>query len=153
MKIKPVHNPKKSRKARSKRTRLGAFAVLVVLAIAVVATIALPRTSSQGKQRKFKATKAILMDKATGRLRKPTLDETDAMVAQISSLTNRSTEGLATQQTVNGGEMMDLDGRFGGVVLGRANADGTTEVRCVFTLEEAAEFLGLEEEGSFGESQ
>jgi hypothetical protein len=30
-------------------------------------------------------------------------------------------------------------------VLGRANADGTTEVRCVFTMEEAAEFLGLQE--------
>ena len=38
---------------------------------------------------------------------------------------------------------MDLKGRFGGVVLGRANADGTTEVRCVFTMEEAEEFLGL----------
>lgn len=146
MKTKPVHNLAKARKARSNRMRFGAFAALVVLVIAVVATIALPRTSSQGKQKKFRATKAILMDKATGLLRKPTLEETDAMVAQISTLTNRSTEGLATQQTVNGGTMMDLDGRFGGVVLGRANADGSTDVRCVFTMEEAAEFLGLEED-------
>jgi hypothetical protein len=30
-------------------------------------------------------------------------------------------------------------------VLGRAKSDGTTEVRCVFSMEEAAEFLGLEE--------
>jgi hypothetical protein len=41
--------------------------------------------------------------------------------------------------------MMDLDGRFGGVVLGRAKDDGTTEIRCVFTMEEAVAFLGLEE--------
>jgi len=45
---------------------------------------------------------------------------------------------------------MGLEGRFGGVVLGRAHADGTTEVRCVFTMEEAAEFLGLEEDLGLG---
>ena len=41
---------------------------------------------------------------------------------------------------------MNLEDRFGGVVLGRATADGGTEVRCVFTLEEATDFLGLTED-------
>jgi hypothetical protein len=41
--------------------------------------------------------------------------------------------------------MMSLQGAFGSVVLGRALADGTTETRCVTTLEEAVTFLGLEE--------
>ena len=68
------------------------------------------------------------------------------MVAQISALANRSTDGLATKSSANGTQMMDLQGRMGSVVLGRATADGGTEVRCVFTLEEATDFLGLEED-------
>jgi hypothetical protein len=68
------------------------------------------------------------------------------MVLQISQLTNRSTEGLTEMPAANGGVAMDLQGRFRSVILGRANADGTTEVRCVFSIEEAAEFLGLEQE-------
>jgi hypothetical protein len=67
------------------------------------------------------------------------------MVDQIKSLTNRSTDGLTSTQHPNGMVSIDLEGRANGVVLGRANADGTTEVRCVFSIEEAAEFLGLEE--------
>jgi hypothetical protein len=145
MRTKPVHNHGKTKRAKSKRVSVVIFASLVVLAIAVVATIALPRNSSQAKQKKFRATKEIVLDQATGKLRKPTAEETDLMVEQISKLTNRSTEGLTVQPAAQGGEMMDLDGRFGGVVLGRARADGTTEVRCVFTMEEAVAFLGLEE--------
>ena len=38
---------------------------------------------------------------------------------------------------------VDLDGGFGGILLARPNDDGTWETRCVFTLEEGAEFLGL----------
>ena len=64
---------------------------------------------------------------------------------QISTLTNRTTEGLTVTQHQNGMKSMSLEGRFSGVILGRANEDGTTEVRCVMTLEEAVDFLGLEE--------
>lgn len=134
----------KTRKTKGKRARVGIFIALVVLAIATVATIAVPRKSSQAQPKKYKATKEIIKDQATGTLRKPTPEETDLMVAQISSLTNRSTEGLTTTQSANGTQMMDLQERFGGVVLGVATADGGTEVRCVFTLEEAVAFLGLE---------
>ena len=129
---------------KSKRLRIGLFVVFVVLAIAIVATIALPRNSSHAAPKKYKATRETIRDNATGTLRKPTPEETDAIVQQIASLTNRSTEGLTSTQTANG-TGMDLEGRFGGVVLGRATADGGTEVRCVFTLEEATDFLGLEE--------
>ncbi len=131
---------------KGKRARVGICVAFVVLAVAVVATIALPRKSSQASQKKYKATKAIILDQATGALRKPTPEEVDTMVRQISSLTNRSTRGLTATRSANGTEMVDLQGRFGGVVLGRATADGGTEVRCVFTLEEATDFLGLEED-------
>lgn len=145
MKVKPVRNGSKTRRSKSKRLRVAALATLVVLAVAVVAAIAQPQNSSRGKHKKFKATKEIILDQSTGTLRKPTVEETEMMVAQISSLTKQSTENLTVQQAFQGGEMMDLEGGFRGVVLGRATADGETEVRCVFTLDEATEFLGLEE--------
>ena len=145
MRSKPVSNLGTAKRAKSLRVRVAALAVLAVLAIAVVASIALPRNSSQASPKKFKATKEIIFDKATGTVRKPTAEETDAMVSQISVLTNRSSEGLTVKQTAKG-KSVDLQGRFNGVTLGRANADGTTEIRCVFTIDEAAEFLGLEAE-------
>ena len=97
------------------------------------------------KAKKYVATREIVFDKASGKLRKPTVEETQALVDQISTLTNRSTEGLSVKQHQNGMKSMSLDGRFGGVILGRANEDGTTEIRCVMTLEEAVDFLGLED--------
>lgn len=146
MRFKPVDNQGKATRAKSKRVRVAIFASLVVLAIAVVAAIALPRNSSHASPKKYKATTAIVRDEATGTLRKPTPEETDVMVAQISSLTNRSSEGLPTTQSANGTVKMDLQGGFNGVVLGRATDDGGTEVRCIFTLDEATDFLGLEED-------
>jgi hypothetical protein len=95
--------------------------------------------------KKYVATREIIFDKATGALRLPTAEETQALADEISTLTDRSTDNLTTVQSANGGQMMSLEGRFSSVVLGRALADGTTEVRCVTTIEEAVEFLGLEE--------
>ena len=136
----------KKKWSKSTRARVGVFVALVLLCAAVAASIALPRTSSQASPKKYKATKEIVLDKTTGKVRKPTQEETDAMVSQISELTNRSSEGLNVKQSSNGMKFVDLQGRFNSVMLGRANADGTTEIRCVFSIEEAADFLGLVEE-------
>jgi hypothetical protein len=102
-----------------------------------------PAPVKNGK--KYVATKEIIFDKATNALRLPTAAETEALVTHISSLTNRSSDDLVVTQRANGAKAVNLQGRFGGVVLGVAKADGTTEVRCVTTLEEALDFLGLEE--------
>jgi hypothetical protein len=112
-----------------------------------IGTAVFSQSDQEGKPRikKYVAAKEIIFDKASGKLRKPTADETQVMVDQVSTLTNRSSEGLTVKTHANGMKSMNAEGRFGGVVLGRANPDGTTEVRCVFTMEEAAEFLGLEE--------
>ena len=136
----------KTKWSKGTRTRVVVFVALVLLCAAVAASVALPRNSSQASPKKYRATKAIVLDKATGALRKPTQEETDAMVSQISVLTNRSSEGLSVNQSPNGMKSVDLQGRFNSVTLGRANADGTTEIRCVFSIQEAADFLGLEEE-------
>jgi hypothetical protein len=127
--------------------RLLAVAVLLVGATSLTYTQSAERPpAAAGKAKKYVATKEIVFDKASGKLRKPTAEETQALVDQISSLTNRSAEGLSAKQHQNGMKSMGLEGRFSGVILGRANEDGTTEVRCVMTLEEAVDFLGLEED-------
>jgi hypothetical protein len=144
---KNVRTPDKVK--RLKKSRLTKARILALLAMAVliagVSTIVFSQSGENNGKKKYVATRAIILDKVSGQLRKPTTEETDAMVNQISSLTNRSSEGLTVNQGANGMKLVDLEGRFNGVVLGRANADGTTEVRCVFTMEEAADFLGLEE--------
>ena len=118
---------------------------LVILSVTVGPAFSQSPASAR-KAKKYVATKEIVFDKASGKLRRPTVDETQALVDQISTLTNRSTEGLTVRQHQSGMKSTNLGGRFGGVILGRANEDGTTEVRCVMTLEEAVDFLGLEED-------
>lgn len=141
-------NPK-TKKGRAKRTHIGLILTLVVLALAF-GTVAFSRStskansSSQSKKR-YMATQEIIRDQGTGRLRKPTVEETQAIVDQVTAFTNRSSEGLTAVRQADGSTKVDLEGRFNGVTLGRANADGTTEVRCVMSMEEAADFLGFVE--------
>jgi hypothetical protein len=124
--------------------RMIARAALVV-SLCGVATLAFAQSNNRGTGKKYVATEEIIFDKATNKLRKPTFEETQAMVEHISAITNRSSEGLTGKQLPNGATQVNLKGRFGGVAVGRAHADGTTEVRCVTSMEEAAAFLGLEE--------
>lgn len=140
---------KKHRKSRLTPTRLVTSLTVFALLIGVGSAVFSqspgqgPAPAKNGK--KYQAAKEIIFDKASGKLRKPTTEETQALVDQVSSLTNRSSEGLTVTTRPSGMKVMNAEGRFNGVVLGRANPDGTTEIRCVFSMEEAAEFLGLEE--------
>jgi len=143
----------------TKNKRPGKLRIIALLAIAValagISTIVLSQDKNSKRlktprpapstAKSYVATREIIFDQATQTLRKPTTEETSALVAQVSSLTNRSTEGLTARQLPNGTKQITLEGRFGGVALGRARADGTTEVRCVTTMEEAIDFLGLQE--------
>lgn len=149
--MKDSHKLLPPRRKNKRRVRLAAICALIV-AIAGITTVVLSQDKNsdgkgvlQGKAKKYVATREIIFDEASGKLRKPTDEETQAMVAHVSALTNRTDEGLTVKTHKNGMKTVDLEGRFNGVVVGRANADGTTEVRCVFTMEEAAEFLGLQE--------
>ena len=146
MKSKPNRLSSTRRRFKGKLAQIGIIVSLVILGAALLTSVALPRSSSKASQKRYKATKEIVLDKTTGTVRKPTQEETDTMVNQISVLTNRSSEGLTVNQSANGMKSVNLEGRFNSVALGRANADGTTEIRCVFSIEEAADFLGLEEE-------
>jgi hypothetical protein len=101
---------------------------------------AAPQTSD-GKT--YVATREITVDKQTGKVRKPTTAETQELVATLRQMTSRSTEGLTAKTLPNGTKQVTLEGRFGPVTIARPLADGTMEVRCVTSFEEAADFLGL----------
>lgn len=92
----------------------------------------------------YTATRAIAVDSATGKYRKPNAAETKKLVAELKALT-RQPVATAMRPTARntGGVTANLDKAFGGVVLARPRADGSIETRCVFTFEEGAEFLGL----------
>lgn len=149
---KSLHHSPKVKGQKKRRLTASRMAVLFVAAILLtgLGTVVFSQSgqdSSPAKNgKKYVAKKETIFDQSTGKLRKPTEVETQAIVDQISALTNRSSEGLTPVTQPNGMTYVNLEGRFNGVVLGRANADGTTEVRCVFTMEEAAAFLGLEAE-------
>jgi hypothetical protein len=120
--------------------------VLATLAAAVVAVAAFAMPAGAAAPKKFKATRAIVVDKATGALRLPTPAEVDAVVTTLTVLGQQPADSLPSSAGPRGGVTMDLAGGFAGVLLARPNEDGTWETRCVFTVEEGAEFLGLVEE-------
>ena len=151
----------KERNVRKTPSRVWAFTVLlgtaVILAI-VAGTIASSRTASAKQSLQSAAStksddndttvnfanQKITIDAQTGKLRKPTVEEARALVDRITGLTNRSSKGLHVEKAPNGMSKVDLQGRFQTVVLAKPNADGTNEVRCVSSLKEAAEFLGID---------
>ncbi|HEY7171484.1 MAG TPA: hypothetical protein VH417_11595 [Vicinamibacterales bacterium] len=121
--------------------------LLVAAALgAALATVWSPAASAQqGRSKKYVATRAITVDRQTGQLRVPTAEETQELVDRLVAMTNRSTDGLQAVTLANGTTTVDLQGRFESVMVARPNPDGTSEVRCVNTFAEAADFLGLVE--------
>ena len=144
-----MRNSHKARK--SPRTgRAGFSAMKIVVALAVIAIVSavvfLTGTkSSNASPKKYKATREIVVDQQTGQRRMPTEAEIDEVVTNLSQLANRP-ENLPATEGAGGAEMVDLEGGYNGVMLARPTADGSLETKCVFTLEEGAEFLGLVED-------
>ena len=143
----------RSRPGRTKqsatRRRLGILAgVLAAASILAALTAGSTPLAAQYKQKKYKATRAIVVDKETGAVRMPTQEEVNEVVANLTALGQRSSDTLQQTTSPAGGVGLDLDGAFNGVVLARPNEDGTWETKCVFTLEEGAEFLCIVEDAS-----
>jgi hypothetical protein len=100
----------------------------------------------QGKAKKYKGTRAIVVDSTTGQPRLPTQQEVEQAVQGLSSLVPKPVEDARETTLSNGAVAVNLEGS--GVVLARPNGDGTFETRCVFTFEEGADFLGIVEDES-----
>jgi len=119
-----------------------AFLGMATCAIALSLSVGTANAAEKSVQ--YTATRAIAMDSATGKYRKPNAAEIKELVAELKAMTRQP---VATAMTATahdtGGVTAKLDKAFGGVVLARPKADGSFETRCVFTFEEGAEFLGL----------
>ena len=143
-----MSNSRKARRSPSKG-RAGSpaikFAILFTVIIAVAAVVFLTSTKSSNAQKKFKATRPFVVDNQNGQPRMPTEEEINQVVSNLAELANRP-ENLPSAPAANGGVAVDLGGGFGGVMLARPGSDGGFETKCVFSLEEGAEFLGLVED-------
>ncbi len=102
--------------------------------------------SQANAKKKYIATRAITVDKVTGQLRKPTEEETQALVDMLHTLIKPAPDAGDQTTLANGAIAMALDGQGAPVMLARPGPDGTTEVLCVTSFEEAAAFLGLVED-------
>jgi hypothetical protein len=117
-----------------------------IAAFAMAAAVAAPVSAAAAAPKKFKATRAFVVDKQTGTVRMPTPAEVDAVVTTLTALGQQPSENLAQTTQNNGAVSVDLAGAYSGVLLARPAEDGTWETRCVFTVEEGAAFLGLVED-------
>ncbi len=124
------------------------IAILIALVAAVSLVVFLSGAkSSNAAPKKFKATRAIVVDKQTGQRRLPNQEEVDEVIGNLSQLASRP-ENLPETPGPGGAIVADLEGGYGGVMLARPADDGSWETKCVFTFEEGAEFLGLVEDNS-----
>jgi hypothetical protein len=152
----PVRTRAKSRKKSvhsSKAALLILFGVIAAISALVLApwgarssNRANASTNPDSAQKRYRATRPVVVDQQTGRLRMPEKQEIDEIVENLAALAKRPTEGLQQSSVESGGVAVDLDGGYGSVVLARPNSDGTWETKCVFTFEEGAEFLGIVED-------
>jgi len=98
-----------------------------------------PAGQAPGQARKYRATSAIVVDKQTGVRRFPTDREVDDLVATLSRLSTQ----VARPVVSSSGRSVAFDSGYEGIVLGRANEDGSMETRCVYSFDEGVAFLGL----------
>jgi hypothetical protein len=130
---------------------LAVAAAIVALLVSLGGGAALSAAAGQqapAKSKRYKATRAIAVDKQSGQARMPTQEEVEAVVADLWALAQRPDGDGQESTSANGAVSVELAGGFGGVLLARPGEGGTWETRCVFTFEEGAEFLGLVEDDS-----
>jgi hypothetical protein len=90
------------------------------------------------------AGKKLRLDRS-GRLRPISAEEAREMVSTLTAMTTRSEVGAVT--TPSGGRLVELAG-FDHVLVGRPNEDGTVDVRCVSSVDEAVSFFGQQSASS-----
>jgi len=84
----------------------------------------------------------VAVDPSTGKLRKPTQEEIQALVAGMKL--NDSVEGLTPKIIGNSTVVVDLQGRFENVVVVKINPDGKLSKACVVSAKDAKKFLKSE---------
>src|SRR4051812_25867801 len=109
-----------------RRRRTGVARVLVPLAVVGVSLglwVAFTQAAGQGRLKTPKAmppqsqagktyvpTREITVDAQPGKVRKPTAEETQELVASLSSMLSKSTDGLAARTLPDGTRQVTLEG-------------------------------------------
>jgi len=83
------------------------------------------------------AGRKVRIDKSTGRLRDLSAQEARELVSTLSSITTQTER----ETTAASGASLVLFEGFDHVLVGRPNEDGTTDVECVGSVEQAVSFL------------
>ena len=147
--LRPVKATAKSDRKSARLLRTTLVILLAAAAAISVAALSLGRTNSSTRafasQKRYKATRPIVVDQQTGQVRMPNQQEIDSTVESLATLAKRP-EDLQQAPGALGGISIDLEGGYGGVMLARPNDNGSWETRCVFTFDEGAEFLGIVED-------
>src|SRR5262249_17287858 len=84
------------------------------------------------------AGRKIRIDKSTGRLRELSQQEARELVSTLTAMTSR-TESVAAV-TPGGSPLLQMNG-FDHVLVARPNEDGTNDVRCVGSVDDAVSFF------------
>jgi len=79
----------------------------------------------------------VRIDRNSGRLRDLSEQEARELISTLTAMTTRTETAEATP---GGGTLVQMTG-FDHVLVGRPNEDGTTDVQCVTSVEEAVAFL------------
>jgi hypothetical protein len=91
------------------------------------------------------AGRKVRIDKNSGKLRDLSQQEARELVSTLTAMTTQS-EG-ADARTPGGGALVQMNG-FDHVLVGRPNDNGTTDVQCVTSVEEAVSFLSQQPKSS-----
>jgi hypothetical protein len=123
-------------------TRRARLAMLVLGVTGALLMSRADRLSAQSPNRGEDAAvslagKKIRVDRATGKLRELSPQEARALVSTLTAMTTRTEQ---TAEQPGGAALVRMAG-FDHVLVGRPNEDGTTDVVCVSTLDDAVNFL------------
>lgn len=91
------------------------------------------------------AGRKVRIDKSTGKLRDLSQEEARELVATLTAMTARTDRTVTTARA--GGALTQITG-FDHVLVGRPNEDGTTDVLCVSSVDEAVSFLSQQPKSS-----
>ena len=91
------------------------------------------------------AGRKVRIDKKSGKLRDLSQQEARELVSTLTAMTTRTERAVAA--TSSGGTLVQQTG-FDHVLVGRPNENGTTDVKCVSSLEEAVSFLSQQPNSS-----
>jgi hypothetical protein len=90
------------------------------------------------------AGRKIRVDKQSGKLRELSSQEARDLVATLTGMTTRSDQAV---DTPGGASLVQMNG-FDHVLVGRPNEDGTVDVLCVSSVDDAVSFLSQQPKSS-----